>query len=396
MDSYERLKKFGAGALIFLITVMMGIMFLPGSIQDFTGTFSSSAVGSYDGRPISQADYRLVYASCDEQVRRMGGDRFRNMQMANCTSRGMRELFVLADIGKQLGLTVSASQVQEKVLERARDTFIQQQLAARDSDDRLTLEDIYSRQLRYMPLDYRKRTMDAEMVVGVLRRRFPFPAAQAEADRRVSRTTLDIRFVRFSNAQLSRGIETRVRAEESEIRRLYDTEQSKLAADKRRPYEQERSNVERRVLAQKREAELKGLKDRLSKLGGQFNLEDVAALTGIRPSSVLNLPLDKLNEAKTENGSVNLSLPDLILKIAPGAGPVKVGPLIRDEFTYFIELQNVRTPPTATPSDEKAMQRELEGNGAELAAYLMREMIDQQAQRSEFKLKKDIFRQSEQ
>lgn len=396
MDSYEKLKKFGAGALIFLITVMMGIMFLPGSIQDFTGTFASSSVGSYGGRPISQSDYRLVYESCDSRSRQFGNDKFRNMQVANCVSQSLREFFVLADVADQFGLTVSDRKVQEQVLDRAREQYAAQQLTPRDSDDRLTLDDIYTRQLRYMPLGYRKRNMDAELVANLLTRRFPFPVAQAEADALAADVALDVRFVRYSNAQLLRGIETRVRTEETEVRQAFDAEQAKLTADKRKSYITERANVERRLLGQKRDAELKALKEKLSKLGSQFTLEQVSALTGVAASSVRNLAVANLSEAKTaEGGSVNLSIPELILKIAPGPGPTKIGPLVRDEFTYFIEIANVRASPRATVADARKSRRDLEGSGSQLAAYLLRDMIDQQAQRAEFKLKKDIFRQAD-
>ncbi len=395
VDSFEGLKKIGAGVLILLITIMMGIMFLPGDIQDFTGTFTSSAVGSYRGRPISQIDYALMYQACAQQNQSFGDEKFRDMAVRNCTSRELRGFYVLADIASEFGLTVSEGRVQEDVIRMARETHRMQDLSPKDSEDRLSLDEIYNRQIRSMPISYRKRGMDAEMVSRVLRRNFPFPDAQLAAERAARVATLDARFVRYSAAQLSRSVEPRVRATEAEVRKAYEEEQAKLTPDKRKPYQDERLNVERRVLAQKREAAVKQLKEQLSKLGDSFTLEQVSTLTRVAPSEVRGAPLGNLSEAKTTaGGTVNLAIPELILKIAPDAAAVRVGPVTRDEFTYYIELRNVRVP-ALPPADAKAedSQREAREQGPRLASYMLVDMIDQQAQRGEFKLKRDIFQQ---
>lgn len=385
MDTFERLKKIGATVIIVLLGLMMGIMFLPGDISDFTGTFVSTSMGSYNGRQIGQVEYGILYNQCSEQVPRVGNERFRDAMVKNCASQRARELFVLPDIGAELGIAVSSQSVEEQVATEAQMIYDQQRIATRDNDDRLSLDEIYLRQLRYAPISYRKLQSDAILTAQTLIRAYPFPEAQAQAARLTDRVLLTMSFVRYSSAQLQRKIEDRTDATEAEIRAAYESEQAKLAADKKRPFQEERANVRRRLLTSKREAELKATKAKLSKLGANFRLEEVSAITGFAAQRVANVSTSQLVETKVGAGTVNLALPELIVKIRPDANGVAVGPVTQDEFTYYIILERVIAPDATAVA--KIDTEDLRKQGDELGRVMLREMIDQQAQRGDFKFK---------
>lgn len=391
-DLFEKLKKIAAAAIITLLAGMMLLMFLPGSISDATGIFKSNRYGSFDGKDIAPDDYRAAYEICAVRLESIP-EKFRKTLLQNCINRTLEELFVLPSIGEELGIAVSAQSVERNLYEELSRQLDQINQTARSEDDKLTLRELYLRAIRYRPIAVRLRSSSAIAVHSTLTAQFPYPRDLILIDEAAKKITMDLRYLRYNNALLSRRLEKNVTVDPGAVRRAYEQEQKALKKEERKSFALRKPFLENRIRSESARKALTGLKNRLGQIGEKPDLDRVAGIIGIAPRGERNINLAGLRSIRERSGEppINLALPGLLAVFADAGEGLTVGPLQDGDHTVYIEIRNIRTGKIAL--QEKDIHRIQHQLGGELAQQLVRYLIEKHSVRGEFKTRPVRFEQ---
>jgi hypothetical protein len=373
MEPIEIVKKIGAGLIIVILAIMMAITFSSQPIDEITSVIAGgSKIGTYDGKDISQQIFAYAMNNCRQRFESFGNipDSFINQ----CAASQLKEIYALSSIGESLGLTVSRETTEKEVLESVQELHRQQQ--AMDEEDRLSIEEIYRREIATLSIQGRRLFTSAILASKTLvGKHFPIPEDMASAGSNSTKTALTFNVVSFSNAELLQKLDTAVAVSEAEIRAEYDREQKLLEGDKKAPYESRKEVIVSRLKTLKKQERLSGMKERLSRLSEGYSLAEITSITGIPVQKVGPIKLRELASARVGNQTLNLAAPGILTDLKPGR---VTGPHQSNEYTVYAQLTSINT--ASGPSTERAQFDD------QIASSITQNLLDQEAKRKKFSL----------
>jgi len=383
-ESLEWVKRIGAGLIIVVLAGMLILTFgrvSPSQLADLM----SGRVGSFNGDEISQNLYFMAEENCKQNMAAYG--QIPPYILHNCVSTTLKQLYVLPLVASRLGLRVSEESQQTEMMKYAQQMFESQKGVT--PDDRLTVREIYNRQLLNNPLDVQIRRREAqngyEAVSAVGDNK-----GEARAVAAAEQVSVSLRLVRFTIPDLQNKVGD-VKVPEEDIKARFDKEQSVFQPAQRKSYESEHELVKARIIGEKKMEAVSGLKQQLSGLGKDFKLEDVERITG-RNAATQNLRLSELKEVKLPTGEVvHLDSAEILLALA-GKENKKIGPIQDGEATLYLEILNVQAPPVIADSD-KRVEKLIEERHNETSRAYFDMIIKQEARRGKFHLKTDAAQQ---
>ncbi len=381
-DLTERIKKIGATIIITLLGIGMAVTFLPGAgVEDVTNAFrSGNFAGTYDGDPITQSDYVYAEQGC---LMALQGLRFAQFRVPDC----IRDLYVKPAIGKNVGLGASKESVEKALIDQVNLQHAQMLATVKDPEDRMTKLQIHEQERRRFPITYRIRSTARSVVERSLTMGYPYPTRAIEAESKAGGVRMDIRYIRYNDAELLRGMGKTIKITEDEIRKTYDEEQKKLAKDKRKPYKVQKEFVRNRILAKRKQEALKTIKADIAKVDRKAGLNAISKALKVAPLSVRGITLANLSKVQPRKNlpQVNLALPEFLSNLDARKNVNYVGPIRDGAFTVYIEASNIRVAKPAK-QDEKKLKARVDREGQTLAFQLLNYMARQEASRGKFRV----------
>lgn len=316
---------------------MMGITFSSQPISEITDVLTgTSTVGSFRGKGIDPEMYRAAYGQCDAFYQRYGDvpDYF----IQNCATQRLRDYSTYPVIGRELGLSVSEAQLEKELVEEVKAIYEQQQ-SYQDPDDRLTMKQIYMRQVQNSPISIRKTQSEAG-VVGRALAQFPYPDSIAKSSVQAEQTRVSLSFIRFNNAELLRSLGKEVTVTDEEARKLYE-EKKYEDSDERPSFESQKEILVNEVRNEKRQKALAAVKGKLSDLKNP-TMKEITSITFIQPYNPPPLSLLQLNQVPTGGKEAfNLAIPDALMAISQGPSRQVYGPFTADGYTVYLTVNQV-------------------------------------------------------
>ncbi|MBL8021511.1 MAG: hypothetical protein JNM27_17710 [Leptospirales bacterium] len=374
------IKRIGAGLIIAILAGMLILTFgrvPPSQLAELI----TGRMGSFDGEEITPAMYGMAEENCK---RNMGGlGEIPPFILNNCVSNQLKQIYILPKIASRLGALVSEESQQEDLLKQSQQIFEQQKNAA--ADDRLTTREIYNRQLLNFPMDLRVR-MRAAQNAGEIITNVGDSLPEAKAQALSESITMNLRILRFTNTDLQ-GKTGNFDVTEEEIKAKHEKEQSIFEPPQRKSYESQRDFVKNRLITEKKQTAVSGLKQQLSALGADFKIEDLERITG-RNAVAKGAKLQELKNLTLPSGEiVHLDKPEFLLALS-GKGTHKVGPIQDGEATIYVEISGITAPPTADLAAAKAEKLlEEQKNSTGRAFYEL--IVKTEGQRGNFRIRQN-------
>ncbi|MCE9597499.1 MAG: hypothetical protein K8S54_05985 [Spirochaetia bacterium] len=372
------IKRIGAGLIIAILAGMLILTFgrvPPSQLAEMI----SGRMGSFDGEEITPAMYVMAQENCKRNMGGMG--EIPEFILTNCVTNQLKQLYILPKIATRLGALVSEESQQVDLLKQSEQIFQQQKDAS--ADDRLTVREIYNRQLLNYPMDLRIR-MRAAQNAGEIITNVGDSLPEARAQAAAESITMSLRILRFTNTDLQ-GKTGNFDVTEEEVKAKHEKEQSIFEPPQRKSYESQREFVKNRLITEKKQTAVSGLKQQLSALGADFKIEDLERITG-RNAIAKSAKLQELKGLTLPTGEiVHLDKPEFLLALS-GKGVHKVGPIQDGEATIYVEISGIQAGAVADLPPAKAEKMvEEQKNAAGRSYYEL--IVKTEGKRGNFRLR---------
>jgi len=377
----DSIKKLGAGLIIVILIVMLAITFSSQSIDEITGIIAGKkTLGSYRGKEINSQVYFVIEQYCQGMYAQFG--KVPDFILHSCMTEQLKQVYVIPEIGKELGLTVSKQSVENAVYEQIKQAYKQSQ--GRDEDDRLSIKEMYRREVAYNPIEVRVRMASISEVVNALGKDFPVPQTVVKSMQSSDNIVFDLNLVRFSSSELNKLVDPSITISEEEVKSTYEKEQSVLAEKDRKPFESQAEFVRNRLKNEKRQALIAEVKKKLSLFTKDYKLDEVSKAVGVKPVPIKEVKLTSITNIKLpENQTADLSGSDFLLSLTPGKDAL-VGPIQDGEFTVYAEVKNVKIiTPKETANKKDNLLEEL---SMSISGFFLQEIMNSEAKRGKFTL----------
>ncbi len=377
------LKKVGAGLVIVILTVMMGLTFSSQPLSEITDIISgTNQLGEFKGKAISSRLYYMVRENCKDRYREYG--QIPDVFIDQCAEREIKGYYLIPSITSHLGLGVSDYAVEQQILRAVRNSYEAQTRYA-DPDDRLTMNEVYMREMQGVPPEIRRKSLEMEKSLNAMMD-FPFPSALAESALDAKEIRVDLRVIDFDNAELLSHLGKTIKISEEEIRTRYEEkEAAKKDGDEKSDYKSSHELIENEIRNERRQKELASIKSKL----GSLNKPDIAAvqnITGISPQFHRNIQLQNLKALKIGPGAnskvLNLTSADFLMELGKGISNTVVGPIQSQERTVYVEVVAVKNP--GKVHETRELEVEARQGGMYLASGLLDLLADREAEKYGF------------
>jgi hypothetical protein len=346
-NTWELLKKIGAGIIIILLILMLAITFSSQPIEEILALLSgSSKAGTFNNEPILVKDYSFIYNECENQFQRYGLTEVPPYLLQNCIFENIQNLYVKPVIANDLGLNISKESIENQILDYVTEIH-RIQKKNNLPEDVIPLHELYQRELAAIPLKKRIAFLQASLVDQFLLK----PIAISNKDWEVLESLakdnlmLNIDIIAFTNQDLLNQITVDVSKEE--ILNQYEEDKKEFYSkienkDKKYPLIEERYKfLKEKIENEKKRKMLSTLKDKLSELNkNQINsLEEIQKIVLI-PSTNKIVSLKQLDALVINNKKVNLLNNDFISAILNQNKNI-LGPIQDKENTIYVKLNNI-------------------------------------------------------
>lgn len=381
----ESIKKIGAGLLIIILAIMMGIMFSTQDISEITKILSGEdQVGSFQGKEISSRIYLLARNQCKRRYQAYGD--VPEFLISNCVNDEVQSLYAIPSIGEKLGVKVSERLVKNQIMEAVRYQFEQQQEYA-DTDDHLSMKEIYNREIQYNPEDVRERIANTQAVVEVFKK-FPYPEAMSIADLNAHQDRVSLNVIMYNNARLLKILDNKVTVTAEEVRAEYDKRQAEAKTEEdKKPFDKLKKLIAAQLKTENKQKKLSEVKSKLSELGDGPALNKVSEITGVAPEKRDNVELDRLAQMNFYGEKVNLALPALLVHLGDAHKKSIIGPLQAGENTVYVEILDVKKSSKEPVAEELAQYQTQQEQY--MASYLLQQLVKHEVEKGNFTLRKE-------
>ncbi|MBI41193.1 MAG: hypothetical protein CMF59_16480 [Leptospiraceae bacterium] len=373
----DYVKRLGAGIIVIFLVLMMGVTFSSQPMDEILAIFAGQTkFGSFDGEDITEENYGFAYNACKQRFAQFGD--VPNIFLNGCLESTLQELYVLPKIAGRLGLDVSDEEIEQDLVELARQAYQTQEVLV--ESDRQSVQDFYRDIVRQGSVKLRSREASARRVSTAILAMESSPAL-IEAAARARATSVSFRMVRYTQTTLLAGFDDQVQISDDEVTAEYQN--WKKEKPDLEPLDKVKGQVLDRVRTGKKQAMLAKAKEELSKLKPEDGLNSVSDITGINPRALQNIPLEALSQIRADEGKpANLATGEFfrdLTRYEPGARRY-YGPYQDGEATVYVEITNLNSGAVSDAEKEKVLNE----TGARARQEVYRYMIRTEAQRGKF------------
>lgn len=349
-NTWEILKKLGAGIIVLLLVLMMAITFSSQPMDEIIALISgSSKAGQFNNEPISLKDYSFVYNECENQFRRFGLTEIPPVFLQNCIMQNILSLYVKPVIADELGLNVSREFIENEILNYVKEIYKMQKRNSL-ADDQIPIEELYQRELGALPLKTRISLTKANLVDNFL----GTPINTSDNDWNVTQSIakneiqLEVSLIAFTNQELLNQINVNVSREE--IQNQYEKEKQEFLSkeenkNKEYPSLNERIKfIEESIKNEKKRLELSKIKDELNKLNNEtmYDFNKITNIVNIQPSKI-QISLKQLQDGVVINNKrVQLLHKEFLNAVMNNNNNAIIGPIQDKENTVYVKLLNIK------------------------------------------------------
>ncbi|MFN3604613.1 MAG: hypothetical protein ACK4UJ_07880 [Leptonema sp. (in: bacteria)] len=344
-DSMEVLKKIGAFIIVLLLIIMMAITFSSQPIDEIVMMISgASKVGSFQKEPILVKDYSLIHEECNHYFQKYGFTDVPPALLQSCIYQQIVQLYVKPVIATDLGLNVSKESIENQIIESVKQAYQLQQKNVLP-EDRISIEELYTRETNYFPIYKRVALTKASLLDNFLLN----PVLLGKEDLNTlknlfsNRILLKTKILIFSNEDLLKNI--KIEVSEEEIQKKYEEDKKEHESNPQNkeayPSLKERYTFIKEKLAnEKKRLELSRIKEELGKIVNLQNFEELTKILHIEPiyKEFSLSELDSIGISREVKISVNKQE---ILKAILENQNMVVGPLQDKDYTFYIKIENI-------------------------------------------------------
>lgn len=304
-----------------------------------------------------------------------------------CIRRELQQRYTRYSLGEELSLSNIKDILKEDMKVEAR--LAQKNQEVIHEDERLSVQEIYNRQMQYYPPEVRKLDKVAGYTETLLNQPVAVPESIRTNAAQAQYIHMDVRLIRWDAGQLLEVLEKEVRLTEAEMRARHTEEQAKQKEDQRIPFQKDKPFLEKRMRTEKAREKQAGIKTKLAGLKAGFSLDDVQKITNLPIESIQNVGLAELGGVKIARGLVNLDQGPLLKSLSTvGSGKASAGPLQDGRYTVYAEVSNLQIISSAKevaadPATKDAPENEL---GATLGREWMNHMINSEVERGQLRV----------
>ncbi|GIX42262.1 MAG: hypothetical protein KatS3mg129_1995 [Leptospiraceae bacterium] len=347
-NTWEILKKLGAGIIVLLLIIMMAITFSSQPMDEIIALLSgSSKAGTFNDEPILIKDYSFVYNECENQFQRYGLTEIPPYLMQNCIFENIQSLYVKPVIANDLGLDISKESIEKQIIDYVTEVHrIQQKNNL--PEDVIPIDELYQRELRAFPISKRIAFLKANLVDQFLLKPVPLSNSDWEIIQTIAKDNIEIslEMIVFTNQDLLNQIQVDVTDEE--IRKKYEEDKTnflKENKDKEYPSLEKRYKfIKENIQKEKKRTELSKIKDQLSKLNqkGTLSLEEIEKIVNVKAIQK-NISIKTIDSFVVNNKKINLLHNEFILALINLNGNKKniIGPIQDKENTIYLKINQV-------------------------------------------------------
>ncbi len=390
-SSWDILKKIGAGIIVLLLILMLGITFSSQPMDEIIALISgSSKAGSYRGNQISLKDYSFIYNECENQFQKYGFTEIPPYLLQNCIYENLINLYVKPDIADDLGIGVSKDSVEKQIINYVTEVYKTQKLN-RLSEDIISVEELYNREVSHLSIDKRIRFIKSSLVDNIFSSSIPVSEEDWQIINYISNNNviLDLNIVVFNNQDLLNSIQVEV--EEKEIQELYNKEKDEFyskeeSKDKKySPYEERYKFLKEKIQNEKKREKLSLIKDELNKLNNerQNNFENITKITKIQPVNK-KVFIKELDNVLIQNKKINLVQKDFMDVLISNNRNNLIGPITDKENTIYLKVNSVTIQPIHNTKSNQEISKEKLGQYLSYVFYQY--ILEQYKKRGNFQL----------
>ncbi|MCS7206122.1 MAG: hypothetical protein NZ853_10540 [Leptospiraceae bacterium] len=339
---WDVFKKIGASLIVILLILMLAITFSSQPMEEIIALISgASKVGSYRGEPILVKDYSFVYNECESQFREAGLTEIPPQFLQSCIYQNILALYVKPTIAKDLGFEVSKEFVEKQLEDYVKQIYRAQQ-KRHLKDDLVPIEELYQRELQYLPIYRRIAILEADFVDRFFLQ--PFPVSEEEKRLFQSSIKIEMEVLAFTNQDLMKNFVVTV--SEKEIQEKYEKDkvefyQKEENKDQRYPTFEERYKYIKELLEnEKKQQELTKIKEALSTLKDPQNFAEIESIVKIKPIKIM-ANFQELSSVVVGDKKINLQKPEFLSSLSFLEEKV-IGPITDREITIYAKILDIR------------------------------------------------------
>ncbi len=391
-NTWELIKKIGASFIVLLLVLMLAITFSSQPLDEIIALISgSSKAGQYNHQPISLKDYSFVYNECESQLRRYGLTEIPPIFLQNCITQNIITLYVKPVIAEDLGLNVSREFVENQIIESVKEVY---QMQKRNTlpEDQISLEELYQRELRAIPLNTRISLIKASLSDSFLLS----PINISHEDWNVVQTIakeeiqLELSLVTFTNQELMNQIPVKV--SEEEVRKQYEKDKEEFLSkeenkNKEYPPLNERFKfIEENIKNEKKREELSKIKDQLNQLNKEKmqDFSKIQNIVNLQPTKI-QISLKQLQDGIVlNNKKINILHKEFLHAIMNHQIDWIIGPIQDKENTIYLKLIGIKR--NSINENNKKIKLNQEEMERRLSFVFYEYILDQYQKRGKFQL----------
>ncbi|MDH5656052.1 MAG: hypothetical protein OEZ34_09105 [Spirochaetia bacterium] len=377
MDSIELIKKAGAGLIIVILSVMMLITFSSQPVDEILSIIAGQGkFGTFHGKEIQPDIYYWAKDYCKRTYEKYGNipEQFIN----NCAVEQLKQLYTLSSMGNKMGVGSSRKTIEKRLIEDIKGIQSMQNQYL-DPDDRLSVEEIYRRELIQTPILTRQMVASAGLSANILSSPVFVPSTLTESKAAADHIKMNFLIVHYSTAELLQKLGKEVTVSEAEIKAEFERREKLKQGKNLSTFNSQRNLIMEDLKTSKKQKLLGDIKKELSDMK-QPDLAKISMLARTKINSLPGVSLTDLQSVRTPAGPVNLAREEILSN--PVTGGV-YGPFQDGEITVYAELKEIIHLPQKNGQNSDLIEKNMaSATGRNLLNFL----IENEAKTGKFSL----------
>ncbi len=346
----ELIKKLGSGIIVFLLVIMLAITFTRQPIDEVIDLITGkSNIGKFNGITISKKDYGLIQGECESQFQQYGLTEIPPQFINSCVFERIQSLYVKPVIADELGLGISRQSIESQIVENIK-IYYETQKKKKLPGDIIPPEELYNRELAYMPIHKRIAYTKAYQMESFITKPIPISKIEKELLKNLSNNDfiLQGKILVFSNKSLMDKI--KVEIQEEEIRTRYEEEKKQFFSREENKnkefssYEEKRLFLKESIENDKKRSELSRIKENLNKQKFE-SIEDLVIIENITGNFFKDIQISilQLHNFSIENMKLNLNQSEVLKNLLYSKN--FIGPISSGESTIYLVVNQIKKLP---------------------------------------------------
>jgi hypothetical protein len=281
-------------------------------------------------------------------------------------------------MGNKMGIRTSRKSIESRLAETVKQLQAQQNQFL-DTDDRLSVDELYRRELMQTPISTRQMLAGAGMSSGLLSTPFPVPSSVVKAKQTAGNIKLSFKLIRYSTTDLLQLLGKNIKISEEEVKAEYNRKEKLKEGKDLASYESQKELIENELKTAKKQKELGSIKKELSEMKTP-DLEKISSMTHAPIIQLKSISLENMKSVAAGSTPVNLARAEILSNPVQG----NYGPFQDGEYTLYVQLTDVSVQKVAPiQKDFELIQKNISsGIGTKVYYFLM----DNEARTGKFSL----------